>query len=199
MGFDGRHRGRASGLRQLPVGRRVPAAVGRRARDPRRRRSRPARHLRVPHGSRRRRLHLLGARPPNVHRRRCLAPGGVFRREGCPGARLQGRPRPLPRMDRPHRPPPGGRGHRLRRTGLPRVRVGGDAALRSRRHRGRACGVRTGRQDRRPLRAPRTRHPRADRRRSDADLPGRDRRGDGAARRGHGIDRSSRVITNRDR
>ena len=53
------------------------------------------------------------------------APGGVFRREGCPGARLQGRPRPLPRMDRPHRPPPGGRGHRLRRAGLPRVRVGG--------------------------------------------------------------------------
>ena len=116
-----------------------------------------------------------------------------------PGARVQGRPRPLPRLGRPHRPPPRRRGHRLRRAGLPRIRAGDDAALRGRRHRRRARPLRPGRQDRRPLRPSRARHPRADRRGPHADLPRRDRRGDGAARRGHGVDRSPRAVTARDR
>ncbi len=127
------------------------------------------------------------------------APGGALRGEARPGPRVQGRPRPLPGLGRPHRPPAGGGGHRLRRAGLPRVRPGDAAALRGRRHRRGARPLRPGRQDRRPLRPPRARHARPHRRGPHADLPGRHRRGDGAARRGHGVDRSRRAVTARHR
>ena len=59
----------------------------------------------VPHRPRRGRVRLLGPRPPDVHRRRRSAPGGVLRDATRAGTRFQRRLRPLPRLDRPHGSP----------------------------------------------------------------------------------------------
>ncbi len=146
-----------------------------------------------------RRLRRLDPRLPALPGRGVGPPGRLLRRPDRRGARLHGRPGPVSRLGRPRdRPPRAGR-HRLRGAGLPRARARDDAALRGRGHRRRPRPLRAGGQDRRPVRPPRAGHARPHRRGPHAHLPRRPGRGDGAPRRGHGVDRDRRSLPAGDR
>ena len=97
--------------------------VDARARAPRRRRSRPARQRPPTSPATTRRASPTGCAPTRSASPTAPCTGRRTSEGSSPRARVQRRPRPLPRLGRSHRPAPGRGGHRLRRAGLPRIRA----------------------------------------------------------------------------
>ncbi len=159
----------------------------RRRRGPRRRRSRPGGNGGLPDRPRRGGLRPLGARPPGLLGRRRGAPGGALRGEARPGLRVQRRPRAA--AEAGSIAPPGSwrrpdidcveQGYLEYGLGMLRIFEAGDMAG------AHAHFVQAGKIGARFAHRELD-HARPHRRRPHADLPGRHRRGPGAARRGHG-------------